>query len=37
MNTGMNYNSFAIKLDKCARSCNTVNDSSNKVCVPNKT
>ena len=28
---------FAIKLDTCVRSCNTLNDLSNKVCVPNKT
>ena len=33
----LHYNPFAIKLDKCVRSCNTVNDLSNKVCVPNKT
>ena len=26
-----------VKLDKCVASCNTVNDLSNKVCVPNKT
>ena len=25
------------KLDRCVGSCNTVNDSSNKVSVPNKT
>ena len=25
------------KLDRCVRSCNTLNDLSNKVCVPNKT
>ena len=31
-----NYPS-AIKLDKCVGSCNTVNDLSNNVCVPNKT
>ena len=28
---------FAVKLDRCAGSCNTLNDLSNKVCVPNKT
>ena len=28
---------FAVKLDKYVRSCNTLNDLSNKVCVPNKT
>ena len=28
---------FAVKLDRCFGSCNTLNDLSNKVCVPNKT
>ena len=28
---------FAVKLDRCVRSCNILNYSSNKVCVPNKT
>ena len=28
---------FAVKLDRCVRSCNTLNDLSNKVCVSNKT
>ena len=32
-----NYYPFAIKLDRCVGSCNTLNDLSNKVCVPNKT
>ena len=31
------YYLFLVKLDRCAESCNTINDSSNKVCVPNKT
>ena len=31
------YYPFPVKLDRCVRSCNTVNDLSNKVCVPNKT
>ena len=31
------YYPFAIKLDRCVGSCNTLNDVSNKVCVPNKT
>ena len=31
------YYLFAVKLDRCAGSCNTLNDFSNKVCVPNKT
>ena len=28
---------FAVKLDRCVGSCNTLNDLSNKVCIPNKT
>ena len=31
------YYPFAIKLDRCVESYNTLNDLSNKVCVPNKT
>ena len=31
------YYPFTVKLDKCVGSCNTFNDLSNKVCVPNKT
>ena len=31
------YYPFAVNLDRCVRSCNTLNDLSNKVCVPNKT
>ena len=31
------YYSFAVKIDRCVRSCNTLNDLSNKVCVLNKT
>ena len=32
-----NYYLFTVKLDICVGSCNTLNDLSNKVCVPNKT
>ena len=28
---------FLVKLDGCIGSCNTINDLSNKVCLPNKT
>ena len=28
---------FTVKLDKFIGSCNTLNDLSNKVCLPNKT
>ena len=31
------YYPFAVKLDRCVGSCNTLNGVSNKVCVPNKT
>ena len=30
-------NSFTANLEKCVGSCNTLNDITNKVCVPNKT
>ena len=31
------YYPFSVKLDRWAGCCNTLNDLSNKVCVPNKT
>ena len=31
------YYRFAVKLDRCVGSCNTLNDLVNKVCIPNKT
>ena len=31
------YYPFTVKLDRCVGSCNTLNDLSNKVFVPNKT
>ena len=31
------YSPFAVKLDRCVGSCNTLHDLSNKVCLPNKT
>ena len=33
----LHYYPFAVKLDRCVGSCNTLNDSSNKVFVPDKT
>ena len=33
----LHYYTFAVKLDRFVGSCNIFNDSSNKVCVPNKT
>ena len=32
-NQEFHYYPFAVKLDKCVGSCNTLNDLSNKVCV----
>ena len=34
---GLFYYPFAVKLDRCIRSCNTLSNLSNKVCVPNET
>ena len=33
----LHYYPFAVKLDRCVGSCNTLNDLSDKVCVPSKT
>ena len=33
----IDYYPFVVKLDKCIESCNTLNNLSNKVRVPNKT
>ena len=33
----LHYYPFAVKFDKCIGSCDTLNDLSNRVCVPNKT
>ena len=30
------YYPFVVKVGRCAGSCNTLNDVSNKVCVPKK-
>ena len=35
-NEEFHYYAFAVKLDRCVGSCNTVNDLSNKAYVPNK-
>ena len=34
---GFHHYRFTFKLDKCVGYCNTLNDLSNKVCIPNKT
>ena len=34
---GLHYYQFAVNLDRCIESCNTLNELSNKVCAPNKT
>ena len=31
------YYPFSVKLDRCVGSCNTFNDLSNKIYVPNET
>ena len=36
MNT-FQYYLFSVKLDRCAGSFNTLNDLSNKLCIPDKT
>ena len=36
-NQELHYYPFAVKLDKCVESCNTLNDLFNRVCVSNKT
>ena len=33
----LHYYPFAVKLHRYAGNCNTLNDLSNKVCIPNKT
>ena len=33
---GLHYYPYAVNLDRHARSCNTLHDFSNKVCVPNQ-
>ena len=30
------YYPFLVKLDRCVGSCNTLNDVSNKICIPNR-
>ena len=37
MNTVKNYITIHLQLDRCVGSCNTLNNLSNKVCVPKKT
>ena len=34
---GLHYYPFAVNLDQCIGSCNTINSLSNRLCVPNKT
>ena len=36
-NQELHYDSFAVNLDRCAGSCNTLDDLFNEVCVPNET
>ena len=37
MQQDFHYYPFVVKLHRCVGSCNTLDDLSNKVCVPNKT
>ena len=34
---GLHYYPFAVSLDRCTGSCNTLNDLSNWICFPNIT
>ena len=34
---GLHYYPFAVSLDRCVGSCNTLSDLSYKVCLPNET
>ena len=36
-NQEFHFYPFTFKLDRCVGSCNTLNDLSNEVCIPNKT
>ena len=36
-NQELHYYPFAVNLDRCVGSCKTLNDLSNKVCVPKET
>ena len=37
MHSKFHYHLFAVKSDRRVRNCKSLNDLSNKVCVPNKT
>ena len=34
---GLRYYPFMVNLDRCTESCNTLDDPSGRICVPNKT
>ena len=34
---GLQYYPFAVNLDKCTGSCNSLNDLFNRIYIPNKT
>ena len=36
-NQGFHYYPFAVNSDRCVEGCNTFNNLSNRICVPNKT
>ena len=33
---GLHYYPFAVNFDRCAGNCNTLDDLSNRVCIPKK-
>ena len=36
-NQGLRYYSITVNLDRCNGSCKTLDDTSSRICVPNKT
>ena len=34
---GLCYNPYMVNLDRCNKSCNTFDNPSGRICVPNKT
>ena len=36
-NQGLHYHPFTINVDRCNGSCNTLDDPSHRICVPDKT
>ena len=36
LSQGLRYHSYLVSLNRCCGSCNTLDDPSGKICVPNK-